>query len=228
MFKLQQRSKYTVKWLWWCLQKTMKWFLRTLRVKACVFFVPLAHKVKAQSASFSFAAGHVFLMLSGFVLFSVEVVCVGSWPVTLIFHPLFITLALSKCFICQEWTITVLLKRVLVSVPLTSVWCHSWVLWQSPDAPVMSCFHAWLSRLRALFCVEAWCSYPGTHILSFSFSVGVRTTHAPCSVLLCECAVSSLLGHALCPCVFCVVARSSCFIGCVNSRVATNDNFYFD
>ncbi len=40
----------------------------------------------------------------------------------------------------------------------------------------------------------------------------VLDTHAPCSVLLCECAVSGLLSHALfCPRVFCVVARSSCF-----------------
>ncbi len=59
------------------------------------------------------------------------------------------------------------------------------VLWQSPDTPFMSCFyvsarlrvcssHA-LSRLRALFCVGAWCSDPGTHVLSLMSWVGVRT-----------------------------------------------------
>ncbi len=37
-------------------------------------------------------------------------------------------------------------------------------------------------------------------------------TRAPCSVSLCERAVSSSLGRSLfCPRVFCVVARSSCF-----------------
>ncbi len=37
-------------------------------------------------------------------------------------------------------------------------------------------------------------------------------TRAPCSVSLCECVVSSLLGHTLfCPPVFCGVARSSCY-----------------
>ncbi len=28
-----------------------------------------------------------------------------------------------------------------------------------------------LSRLRALFCVEAWCTDPGTHVLSFSYLI---------------------------------------------------------
>lgn len=85
--------------------------------KSLCLFVPLVHKVKAPSGvvycdpaqavfisivSFSFAPGRVILMLSGFGLFSVEVVCVGNWPVTLISHPLFITLALSKCLICHE------------------------------------------------------------------------------------------------------------------------------
>ncbi len=53
------------------------------------------------------------------------------------------------------------------------------VLWQSPDTPVMSCFHKSarlrvcssraLSRLRTLFRVGAWCSDPGTHVLSFGY-----------------------------------------------------------
>lgn len=78
--------------------------------KSLCLFVPLVDKVKAPSGvfycgpnqtiffSFTVAPGHVILMLSGFVL----VVCVVSWPVTLISHPLFITLALSKCLICHE------------------------------------------------------------------------------------------------------------------------------
>ncbi len=93
------------------------------------------------------------------------------------------------------------------------------VFWQSPDTPIMSCFHVWLrarssyalSCLCALFHVGAWCSDPGTHILTFGFVSGFRHS---CSTfcLMCECAVSSSLGHALfCPRVFCGVARSSCF-----------------
>ncbi len=87
----------------------------------------------------------------------------------------------------------------------------------------MSCFHVSerarlkvcssraLSRLRTLFRVGAWCSDPGTHVLSFGFHVGVRTL-AFHFLSLCECAVSSSLDCALsCLCVFCCVARSSCF-----------------
>ncbi len=65
---------------------------------------------------------------------------------------------------------------------VTSVWRHSWVLWQSPDTPVMSCFQVSvqlracssraLSLLHALFRVGAWCLYPDTHGLSFSFVSG--------------------------------------------------------
>ncbi len=59
------------------------------------------------------------------------------------------------------------------------------VLWQSPDTSVMSGFHvsAWLwvcssrvlSCLHALFRVGAWCSDPGTHVLSFGFVTEVWT-----------------------------------------------------
>ncbi len=65
---------------------------------------------------------------------------------------------------------------------VTSVWCHSRVLWQSPDTTLMSCFYVSarlrvcsscaLSRLRALFRVGAWCSDPSTHVLSFGFVSG--------------------------------------------------------
>ncbi len=78
---------------------------------------------------------------------------------------------------------------------------------------VLSCFHVSvrlrvcssraLSRLRALFRVGAWCSDPGTHVLSLSLML-----HS-CYVLCC-------------------VARSSCFslaacfhvvMSCVNTRL---------
>ncbi len=51
-----------------------------------------------------------------------------------------------------------------------------------PDTPFMSCFYVSarlrvcssraLSCLHALFCVGAWCSDPGTHVLSFGFVSG--------------------------------------------------------
>ncbi len=71
------------------------------------------------------------------------------------------------------------------------------------------CSSCALSRLHALFRVGAWCSDPGIHVLSFDSCRGLDT-RAPCSDLLRERAVSSLLGRALsCPHVL-WCARSSC------------------
>ncbi len=90
----------------------------------------------------------------------------------------------------------------------------------------MSCFHVSarlreclsrvLSRLRALFCVGAWCLDPGTHVLSFMCRVGVRTLALH---VLCACSLEFARPRALLSTcvVFCVVARSLCFIGCVHS-----------
>ncbi len=68
--------------------------------------------------------------------------------------------------------------------------------------------------MRSLVCVPCFMLERGVRIpalLSFGF-VSSSDTRAPCSVSLCECAVSSSLGRALfCPHVFCGVARSSCF-----------------
>ncbi len=67
-----------------------------------------------------------------------------------------------------------------------------------------------LSSLRALFHVGAWCSDPGTHVLSFGFVQG-SDTRAPCSDSLCEHAGSSSLGRVFsCPRVL-WCAHSSCF-----------------
>ncbi len=136
------------------------------------------------------------------------------------------------------------------------------VLWQSPDTPVMSCFHVSVLEPCALSsaCLVL-CSDPGTRVLSFGFVSGFRhsrsvfclvvwvcglecarvmqslvwgfcfvlergvripalvswvsvscrgsDTRAPCSVLLCECAVWSVLGRVL----FCLC--SLCFIGVI-------------
>ncbi len=80
---------------------------------------------------------------------------------------------------------------------------------QSPDTPLLSCFHVSvrlpvrsshaLSHLHALFRVGAWCSDPGTHVLSFGFVSGSDTRARI------RLAVRSPV-H-----VSCVVARSSCF-----------------
>ncbi len=90
--------------------------------------------------------------------------------------------------------------------------------WQSPDTSVMSglrvCSSRVLSRLRALFHVEAWCSDPGTHVLSFGYVTGF--TRAPRSVCLCECAcirvISCAVWHAACIFIGCVL--SCCHVLC--------------
>ncbi len=102
---------------------------------------------------------------------------------------------------------------------LLSGFCHFslvlfMVLWQSPDTPVMSGFHVSaqlrvcscraLSRLRALFRVRAWCSDPGTHVLSFvsgfghsrsTFCLFVWVCVHSCYILC--CVVRSLFIHWL-------------------------------
>ncbi len=71
-----------------------------------------------------------------------------------------------------------------------------------------------LSRLCALFCVGAWCSDPGTHVLSFGFVSGFGHC-APCSVSLCERAArvrsaARSLVHVCCVCVWFVFLSAAC------------------
>ncbi len=97
------------------------------------------------------------------------------------------------------------------------------VLWQSPDTPVMSGFHvnAWLrvcssralSRLRALFRVVAWCSDPGTHVLSFGFVSGFG--HLRSVLSLCV-SVWSRVRSSVHMC-FVLLHTVLVFIGCVHS-----------
>ncbi len=114
------------------------------------------------------------------------------------------------------------------------------VLWQRPDTAVMSGFHVSaraLSRLRALFHVGAWCSDPGTHVLSFGFVSGFghsrsmfclfvwvcglefarpHTLLSTC-VLLC-CTQFVFLSAACIHVMSCAVWHAACgFIGCVLS-----------
>ncbi len=72
-----------------------------------------------------------------------------------------------------------------------------------------------LSRLRALFRVGAWCSDPITLVLIFGFVSGFGHS---CSTSRFG-SMRSRVRSAACSSVhvFCVVARSSCFIGCVHS-----------
>ncbi len=106
-----------------------------------------------------------------------------------------------------------------------SAFCHFClvlflVLWRSPDTPVMSCFH-----MSSLVCMPGFLLERGVWIPAIMSWVSVSCqgsdTRAPCSVLLCERAVPSLLSHALsCPCVLCfVLLQAVCvFISCVHSR----------
>ncbi len=78
------------------------------------------------------------------------------------------------------------------------------VLWRSPDTPVMSGFHV---SVRSLVCVPCFVLERGVRIPALVSWVSVSCrgsdTRAPCSVLLCERAVSSSLCRALsCPRVF--------------------------
>ncbi len=98
------------------------------------------------------------------------------------------------------------------------------VLRQSPDTPVRSGFHVFmfwvcssraLSCLRTLFRVGAWCSDPGTHVLSFGSCRG-SDTRAPFSVIVCARSRVHSLRALLSTCVLLLHAvRVS--IGCVHS-----------
>ncbi len=111
--------------------------------------------------------------------------------------------------------------------PLVSKWCNAtflqissdvsgfchfglvlfMVLWQSPDTPVMSCFHVsvrlWarscraLSRLHALFHVGAWCSDPGTLVLSFGFVSGLGHSRSTFCLIVWVCGLEFARPHAL-------------------------------
>ncbi len=90
---------------------------------------------------------------------------------------------------------------------VNSVWCHSWVLWQSPDTPIMSCFMCicllfyvrLFSHLR-LVCVGAWCLDSGTHVLSFGLVSGFGHSRSTFCLVVWVCG----LGRALfCPRVLC-------------------------
>ncbi len=92
------------------------------------------------------------------------------------------------------------------------------VLWQSPDTPVMSCFHA-ISRLRALFHVGAWCSDPGTRVLSFGFVSGFGHSRSTFCLFVWVCGLEFARPHALLStCVLlCCTQFVFFFIGCVHS-----------
>ncbi len=81
----------------------------------------------------------------------------------------------------------------------------------------MRCFEC--ARLRALFRVGAQCSDPGTLVLSFGFVSGFGHSRSMFCLVLGACGLEfARAGALLSMCVvFCVVALSSCFIGCVRS-----------
>ncbi len=70
-----------------------------------------------------------------------------------------------------------------------------------------------LSRLHALFCVGAWCSDPGTHVLSFGFVSGFGYLCSMFCLVLWACGLEFAWPRALMStCVVFCVAHSSCFI----------------
>ncbi len=81
------------------------------------------------------------------------------------------------------------------------------VLWQSPDTPILSCFHVSmqlrmcssraLSHLHALFHVGAWCSDPGTHVLSFGFVSGFGHSRSTFCLFVWVCGLEFAWPHAL-------------------------------
>ncbi len=81
------------------------------------------------------------------------------------------------------------------------------VLGQSPDTPVMSGFHVSaqfrvcschaLSCPRALFHIDAWCSDPGTHVLSFGFVSGFVHSRSTFCLFVRVCSLEFARPHAL-------------------------------
>ncbi len=109
-------------------------------------------------------------------------------------------------------------------INILSGFCHFvlvlfMVLWQSPDTPVMSCFHVRLrvcssralSHLRTLFHVGAWCSDPGTHVLSFVFVSGFGHSRSVFCLIVWVCGLEFARPPLFCPRVFCCVAHCLCF-----------------
>ncbi len=102
---------------------------------------------------------------------------------------------------------------------VTSVWRHSWFCGRALILPSCSVF-MWARgfecarAVRSLVCVPCFMLERGVRIPALMSWVSCRgsDTRAPCSVSLCECAVSSSLDCVLfCPRVFCCVACSLCF-----------------
>ncbi len=107
---------------------------------------------------------------------------------------------------------------------VTSVWCHSWVLWQSklPSCPVFMWTRGFecTRAVRSLVCVPCFVLERDARIqhywLEFRFR-WVRTLTLPFLSRCVSVRVSSSLGCALFSSrVFCVFV-CSCFIGCVHS-----------
>ncbi len=73
-----------------------------------------------------------------------------------------------------------------------------------------------LSCLRALFYVGAWCSDPGTHVLSFGFVSGFGHSRSMFCLIVWACGLEFARPHALLS--TCFVLHAVCvFIGCMHS-----------
>ncbi len=90
---------------------------------------------------------------------------------------------------------------------------HVWVSCERAASSVCT-----LSRLRALFHVGAWCSDPGTHVLSFGYVTGFGHSRSTFClfVWMCvhSCYILCCVAHSLC------ISLSACFhvvMSCVNT-----------
>ncbi len=95
---------------------------------------------------------------------------------------------------------------------------HSATCWLQ-EITCFTCFVALsaLSRLRNLYLVGAWCSDPGTHVLSFCFVSGFG--HSRSVFCHCESARTRVRSNARSPVRFCFVVLHTVrvSIGCVYS-----------
>ncbi len=74
-----------------------------------------------------------------------------------------------------------------------------------------------LSRLRALFHVGAWCSDPGTHVLSFGFVSGFGHSCSTFCLFVGVCSLEFARPHALLSTCDLLLHAVHVFIGCMHS-----------
>ncbi len=85
------------------------------------------------------------------------------------------------------------------------------------SAQLRVCSSRALSRLHALFHVGAWCSDPGTHVLSFGFVSGLGHSRSTLCLFVGVCGLEFARPHALLSTCVLLLHAVRVFIGCVHS-----------